>query len=132
MVLEKPGRAGFDGGVSVDDILASGRYRDRRGRVWEYCEVTDTWSVIRIDAVFGPEVDGPTIGPRAMRLLITRDLHRAECPGLRRCVDHPVPHVVVWGWDFAVYAGDPWRHVRNYNTLPEAMDAAVRMAKEGR
>ncbi|WP_188550036.1 hypothetical protein [Sediminivirga luteola] len=118
--------------MSVDDILASGRYVDRRGRVWEYCEVTDTWSEIRIDAVFGPEIDGPTIGMSAMHTLITRDLHRTECPGLRKCGDHPVPHVIALGWAFAAYTGSPWELIDNHDTLPEALDAAVLMAKEGR
>ncbi|GAB3042062.1 hypothetical protein [Sediminivirga luteola] len=116
---------------TVDDILASGRYRDRQGRVWAavgYFRHHVTYWMCVGDIRL-------RLTPDQMRLVIERDRHRAECVGLRGCPRHPVPLVVV-------AAGASWAHPSipkgrtsayiRCATLPEAMDAAVQMAKEGR
>lgn len=114
---------------TIDDILASGRYVDRQGRLWYHDKETDTWACIREDG--GLMSVGPVIDPPDMRLKVTRDLHRAECPGLKDCIEHPVPHVVADEDRWRAYSSrrGPYVHQR---TLSEALDAAVRLAKEGR
>lgn len=80
--------------MTVDEILASGTYTDRRGRTWEVCGVMNCstrglWWNFHDMALNGAR--HWTVG--AMRLLIERDQHRDECPGITDCHDHPVPVV---------------------------------------
>lgn len=66
--------------MTVDEILVSGRYTDRRGRMWERKSSDGWWyhfpSSLRLT-------------PPQMLLLIERDQHRDECVGLGICSDHP-------------------------------------------
>lgn len=106
-----------------DAILASGRYTDRRGRRWHLC--------MHGSPLCGMWHQGhPSRGfTRAeMRTLIVRDLHRSECPGLRACFTHPVPHACIfqrWG-AFPPHGGNG----RGYPTHQAALDAARHMAGE--
>lgn len=80
--------------MTVDEILASGTYTDRRGR---------EWYVVGGDSNLGPawvyneEPFGPAalIGTHHMRLLIERDMHRDECVGIAECDTHPVVTVIL-------------------------------------
>ena len=110
--------------MTVDEILATGRYTDRLDRYWVRGRVYDEhWYQCQSDQ---------SITDTHMRLLIERDLHRDECEGLRWCEDHPVPFVQTSDYhgDFAVVDTslssdeDQSRH----DTLPEAMDAARALA----
>lgn len=77
---------------TVDAILASGRYTDRRGREWHLCDLfpacapCDRWHTSH---------PSTGIAENEMRLLIERDQHRDECVGLPMCTSHPVPIVIV-------------------------------------
>ena len=84
--------------MTVDEILASGRYTDRRGRAWarspHASEFGEYWYM-----PIGPDNHGQThhIAYLAeMRLLIERDQHRRLCIGLSHCDEHPSASVV-WG-----------------------------------
>lgn len=110
--------------MTVDEILATGQYTDRRGRVWSSAKpsIGDRfWRRVKRDG--GLEI----LSSLHMRLLIKRDQHRDECPGLHDCGDHPVHHAVFYRWEraFRVYEPDPnsVETIRR-GTLPEAMDAA--------
>ena len=117
--------------MTVDEILATGQYTDRRGRGWfvvgQDSNLGPAW--VYNEEPFGVQA---LIGTHQMRLLIERDQH--ECIGLRLCRSHPVPNVLAlqddisgakWGHGFGVYrpgTGDDreaW-----LDTLPEVMDAA--------
>jgi len=81
----------------VDAILRSGTWADRLGHTWEKCLPAcwlggGWWSA---DSTPGRREDWH-LTPDQMRLRIVRDLHRAECPGLAKCEDHPVPYVVTF------------------------------------
>ena len=116
--------------MTVDEILATGRYTDRRGRVWRRSPYQE-W-------VHSPNERFWVYTPREMRLLIERDLHRDECPGLRLCRSHPVPNVLAlqddisvpkWGHGFGVYRPGPGDDREAWlDTLPAAMDAARALA----
>lgn len=106
--------------ADVDAILASGEYRDRKGRTWvltsrllgapEWAhDVGDGWFVRT---------------PDQMRTLITRDLHRDKCPGLALCERHPAPQV--WKEGHSWFLGTGWE-VIEYPTLAAALDAARHM-----
>ena len=117
--------------MTVDEILASGRYTDRRGKRWVRC----SYAAERL-GWFCPTGDCTFLTPAEMRLLIERDQH--ECPGLRQCLDHPAPNVLAleddmggpkWGNGFGVYrpGTDDVREAW-VDTLPSAMDAARALA----
>lgn len=78
--------------MTVDEILATGWYTDRQGREWHLCRhggfVCMRW-----------HNGHPSRGlePGEMYLRIERDRHRAECPGLIDCTNHPVPSVTITG-----------------------------------
>lgn len=61
-----------------------------------------------------------------------RDQH--VCHGLRRCFDHPVPHVLITEWDhsrfegFMVYPAGNETASGECDTHAEAMDAARALA----
>lgn len=105
----------------VARILASGSYTDRYGREWA-------------EFMFGRRIEwawihdtGVRVSPidrTQMRLRIERDQHRATCPGLWTCTDHPVPAVTLSRtFRPRVYVdGDP------YAWFSEAMDAARELA----
>lgn len=116
--------------MTVDEILATGQYRDRRGREWVKAAGLQVGGVytwfIRHDTEWVREPQ--------MRLLIARDLHRDECPGLHDCGDHPVHHAVFYRWEraFRVYEPDPNSvETIRCETLPEAIDAARAWAVGG-
>lgn len=116
--------------MTVDEILASGTYTDRHGRVWE---------------VFGQEGDlgigwgyweppfgiQAVIGTHHLRTIIERDMHRGVCGGgrLADCIQHPVPSVTrtatgEWGAYGALCSLSSSRHA----TFPAALDAARELA----
>lgn len=111
---------------TVDEILATGRYEDRRGREW-FCGIA--WS--NGDSTWYSS-NQQFIRLNEMRLLIERDQHRDECEGLRACGNHPVPHVTTYPcptayvvWDSG---GETDDGIPDFRTLPEAMDAARALA----
>ena len=112
--------------MTVDEILATGKYTDRRGREWVRGEVCEGhWYQYQSDQL---------ISDSEMRLLIERDLHRDVCPGLHDCGDHPVHHAVFYRWEraFRVYEPDPNSvETIRCETLPEAIDAAIAWAVGG-
>lgn len=112
--------------MTVDEILATGKYTDRQGREWHLCRHGGF-------ACMRWHNGHPSRGlePGEMRLLIERDQHRGDCPGLRYCESHPVPHVArggergfeVWG------SGDITDDMpEDFSTLPAAMSAARALA----
>ena len=108
--------------MTVDEILSAGMYTDRRGRTWHYVDTIvdyDRWQ--RWEHYSAEDL---ILEVNAMRLLIERDLHRDECPGLYNCMNHPVP--IVW------YGGisDGWCvDLGNWHpSLSAAMDAARALA----
>lgn len=115
---------------TVDEILATGQYTDRRGRSWRP-NLGDNWVHFRGRKPRG-ELFYDVLTDPEMRLLIERDLHRDVCPGLSACNGHPVPSVITpfaWGSrDFEVYAA--WANTTGTfeQSLPEAMDAARALA----
>ena len=116
---------------TVDEILASGRYTDKRGRGWDYVETVASWCSPVIDG------EGVSWGYRyldeaQMRLLIERDQHREACAGLPDCTTHPVPVVIV-GYDDLEWRDFKVRYhgkSRVLRTLPGAMNAACALAVE--
>ena len=113
--------------MTVDEILATGKYTDRRGRGWDYVETVASWCSPEIDAE-GVSWGYHYLSTAQMRLLIERDLHRDECKRAWWCKDHPVPFVYfAWSgvWAIAIGPG-PIKHT--FDTLPEAMDAARALA----
>lgn len=107
----------------VDEILASGRYMDRRGRGWDYVETVASWCSPEIDA------EGVSWGYRyldtaQMRLLIEREQHRDECPGLWTCEDHPVPAVTL----SRMFRPRVFVNGEPYAWFSEAIDAARALA----
>lgn len=108
----------------VDEILASGRYVDTRGRAWEYITVAGLW-------LHWPAHRRRT--SRQMRRFIRADQHRDECPGMYSCADHPVP--MVWasritGMRSVIPARESGLLPAIYDTISAAMDAAYKLAKE--
>ncbi|MCD1287315.1 MULTISPECIES: hypothetical protein [unclassified Brevibacterium] len=109
---------------TVDEILTTGRYTDRRGREWakhNYYHGTVEW--------MHPLGDGTCHinTPTQMRLLIERDMHRDVCEGLYRCSNHPTPKVLAYAGLFTVTKARRLVEAP-YDTLPEAMDAARALA----
>jgi hypothetical protein len=118
--------------MTVDEILATGQYRDRRGREWDYFDTRvdyDRWK--RWESRGEEDL---ILDTDEMRLLIERDQHRDECEGLRTCVDHPVPHVVSYLRQAGVIQAYPadrnhgGQRSSVYRQFPEAMDAARALA----
>lgn len=109
-----------DGGMStIDEILASGRYTDRRGKFWLIAG--GEWFQINAHP-------HQILQPAQMRLLIERDLHEDECPGLYACLNHPVPKVLAYaGPEFTASKARSLVELR-HDTLPAAMDAARALA----
>ena len=120
--------------MTVDEILATGQYTDRRGRVWKIVRspVMGTWwGTPRPDDVI------LILHENKMRLLIERDQHRDVCEGLQECGYHPVPFVEIFRHLMPPYHVDyqvvdtsvePNFNQGLYRTLPEAMDAARTLA----
>lgn len=116
--------------ADVDAILARGRYTDLKGRTWFKCVTLCAhgggWWLASKGLT--RRLEDWHLTHDQMRTLIVRDQHRETCPGLRRCQEHPVPHVVYWRlsrW-FAVYDLPGGREETAY-TLAEAIDAARHM-----
>lgn len=120
---------------TVDEILASGRYVDRRGREWVrrlFLRPNIRWANIIRDSD-GIGWPGEKISDDRMRLLIERDQHRGECVGLKRCEAHPVPFVNAYQMfkpvRFVAYRPNDFDdEIGTFHTLPEAMDAARALA----
>ena len=116
--------------MTVDEILATGQYTDRRFRLWEHSQNMRTGEECWM--IWEPYFRRTELTPAQIRLLIERDQHRDECPGLNACNGHPVPSVITpiaWGSrDFEVYAA--WANTTSTfkQSLPEAMDAARALA----
>lgn len=114
--------------MTVDEILASGTYTDRRGRYWE--NITH-WGIESWQT--GP-YGKPDIRPDEMRLLIERDMHRVACDGLIDCGDHPVPIVEIDGPTISrtgcYYVRGPksFTRVGHHHELDRAVDDAYRLA----
>lgn len=111
----------------VDAILASGEYRDRKGRTWFRCETPCVhgggWWLPRWSRV--NRLEDWHLTPDQMRTLIERDMHRAVCPGLRWCASHPAPHVIYWrGSRHYVAYNLATRQTETHPTLGAALDAA--------
>ena len=121
--------------MTVDGILAAGQYMDRRGQVWLRCPIEcflgGGW-FCRSAIGSARKRAGWHLPESEMRLLIERDQHRDECPGLNACNGHPVPSVITpiaWGnRDYEVYAA--WANTASTfkQSLPAAMDAARALA----
>ena len=115
--------------MTVDEILAQREYRDRRGREWN---LTDYW----VDRATFDYVQMWLSPDRVatqdeMRLLIERDMHRDECPGMNECRYHPRHHVIL-AWEdagkFLVYEPNRLFFRWIFDTHAEAMDAARALA----
>lgn len=119
---------------TTDEILASRRYTDRRGRDWRYDTKHRFW-LATPGFVAGWKVSdfgGPIDGDQ-MRLLIERDQHRDECVGIDSCEDHPVYFVQVYNGfpktRFVVYGPHMFDDEQAYfHTLVDAMEAARALA----
>lgn len=100
----------------IDEILASGRYTDRRGKEW----VKHTY--LHGSAEWLHFVTGGTYAciPDQMRLLIERDKHRDVCEGLWACSKHPVPAVTL----SRMHRPRVYVDEEPYTRFSEAMDAA--------
>ena len=70
--------------ATIQEAFSLGQYTDKRKRQWSRVDDDHLWVSSSSDKSLTDEF---------MELLITRDLHRAECPGLYNCSDHPVPFV---------------------------------------
>lgn len=106
---------------TIDEILAKGRYTDRRRREWQHAWFG--WWTPR---------GGVELPTAQMRLLIERDQHRDECRGVRVCQDHPVPRVFQFAGPFghwsALGSGRSAANDSAHPTFPAAMDAARALA----
>lgn len=116
---------------TIDEILERGWYTDRRRRFWAK-RPSGVWAHTE-QFVPGLGVLYSTRLPDQMRLLIERDRHRDECPGLADCMTHPVLAVIVcyehgegWGLFKVGVRAQSLPTIRR--TLPEAMDAARALA----
>ena len=115
--------------MTVDEILATGQYTDRRGREW-----VAAFESTRGDRYWVSGSHDQIIARDQMRLLIERDQHRGECVGLRDCFAHPVPHVVSHQRNAGVIQAYPAdrdygaRRSSVHTTLSKAMDAARALA----
>ena len=110
--------------MTVDEILATGKYTDRRGREWVGGEFRRLW--LHPDGLH-------TVRAEQMRLLIERDLHRDECPSLIACENHPVPCVTIAGGPYGCFHVNPAdtsdeTYVAHECTHERAMDAARALA----
>lgn len=120
----------------VDAILQSGEYTDWRGREWFLGPLSDVWLN---HAVTLREAGGRRWRtPDEMRLLIERETHRAGCPGLHKCNDHPVPRVWIAPARFKRRFRAEKRGITSRDwafakcaTLAEALTAARSMAGGG-
>lgn len=122
--------------MTVDEILATGRYVDRRGREWVrklFLRPNIHWANIIRDSD-GTGWLGEKTSEDRMRLLIERDLHRDVCPGLIDCGDHPVPIVEIDGpiisgtGCYYVRGVKSWARVEHKHDLERAIDAARALA----
>lgn len=119
--------------MTVNEVLASGEYADRRGREWRHIHQDGRW-FYEPDGMWFKDGRKVIRVARAdeMRLLIERDQHRDECVGLWDCTDHPVPVVHVERGAFWVgVPGSPYAIGARYVSLWHAMNAAYRLAVSG-
>lgn len=113
---------------TVDEILATGRFTDRRGREWKIVRspLIGTW--------WGTPHSGTTklvLHENKMRLLIERDQHRDECVGLRDCYVHPRPRILFHEglWSVVAPGLQAWMDTRHLD-FADAWDAARALAVE--
>lgn len=104
-----------------DAIMDSGVYVDRRSHVWR-----GSYDLLYKTTRWEDETTGHAATPDQMRLRIERDQHRDECPGLRRCSEHPVPVVAKSRYGNA-WLTRPFTFI--HRTLPEAFAAAEQLVK---
>lgn len=113
----------------VDAIMQHGEYTDRRGRVW--FAGAHYWH--RGGTPFA-------LTPDEMRRKATRELHRAQCPGVAACPDHPVPAVFAGGpgarggfgpW-IRRLPGSAWARISTHSAFGDAIAAARNMIRGGR
>lgn len=109
---------------TVDEILATGRYTDRRGREWRKVAYGASWFSLGTNTI---------IRGAQMRLLIERNMHRDECPGLINCENHPVPCVTLAGGPYGCFHVNPAddseeTYVAHECSHEWAMDAARALA----
>ena len=118
--------------MTVDEILATGKYTDRRGREWRNLHGDGRWLYVPDGQWF---VSGKRILDMAytseMRLLIEREQH--ECPpgGMNYCLDHPAVNVLRSSENGAWFVFDRFEDVCSgpaYPTWREAMSAARALA----
>lgn len=124
----------------IHAILASGRYVDRRGRAWDRCPDICSlgggwWSSGTARPGKDQKLSDWHLTPDQMRLVIERDQHRTDCPGVRYCVTHPVP--ILWcsrlGGSYVVIRPRTVKPEKGiYSTISAAMDAAYKLAKESK
>ena len=115
--------------MTVDEILATGKYTDRRGREWDYLDMRvdyDRWQ--RWESRGDEDL---ILEPDEMRLLIEREQH--ECPpgGMNYCLDHPAVNVLRSSENGAWFVFDRFEDVCSgpaYPTWREAMSAARALA----
>ena len=114
--------------MTVDEILATGRYNARDGQIW-------LRDMFKHDGWIGwfsrGGSDVPRVTDAQMRLLTERDQHRDVCPGLIDCDNHPAPSVLLTKGgelEFLVFGPRQVRSIRAFDYHSEAMDAARALA----
>ena len=117
--------------MTVDEILATRFYLDRAGRGWN--AVTFWASAKGLDTVQKWVGRLGMLSQDQMRLLIERDQHRDECPGLINCENHPVPCVTLAGGPYGCFHVNPAddseeTYVAHECSHEWAMDAARALA----
>lgn len=98
----------------VNEVFALEEYVDRCKRLWKRVNEDRLWVSQSTEKILTDE---------AIKMLIARDAHRDECPGLYKCSNHPVP--VVWQSRFSHRF-----KTSNSNYSFEKISAAFRRASE--
>ena len=117
--------------MTVDEILATGQYADKRGREWRHIHGDGRWFHEPDGMWFkdGKKVIKMVHAPQ-MRLLIERDQHRAVCEGIAFCESHPVYRVVIYDpGEFVIFVSFDSIPLSERETLPEAIDSACWLAE---
>lgn len=118
--------------MTVEEVLVSGRYTDRRGREW--AELAAIW-VLLDPWRWANKPKRESMTEPEMRFLIERDMHRSRCPGIRECVNHPVHFVQVYHrfpvTRFVVYGPNEFDDEQAYfHNFSPALESATRLARE--
>lgn len=116
--------------MTVDEILASGRYESRAWGLIERCQEACSGNGLWVCA--GHFEPWEHLTTEQVAKAIERDQHRDECPGFGKCASHPVPFVMVFEGSFGVQSAGPLDvddlKRPMLEDLPEAMDAARALA----